>query len=92
MARQITDTEIRQILEINLDENENKDVGFDESDDVSDHVSVQHDSDDTEKEEDEHSIEPNNIDGDNSDVEMSQPLNNFACRSINKGKDYSMVP
>ncbi|XP_045455088.1 piggyBac transposable element-derived protein 4-like [Melitaea cinxia] len=87
MARQITDTEIRQLLELDLDENENEDVVFDESGAESDHVSIQHDSDDTEKEEDEHPIEPNNSDSDNSDVEMSQPLSNFARRSIYKGKD-----
>ncbi|KAL3265637.1 hypothetical protein HHI36_009842 [Cryptolaemus montrouzieri] len=53
----------------------------DESGAESDHVSAQHDSDDTEEEVQIHN-EPNS----DSDDEMSQPLSNFAYRSIYKGK------
>ncbi|CAH2092439.1 unnamed protein product [Euphydryas editha] len=66
MARKITDTEMRQLLEIGLDENENEDVVFNESGAESDQVSIQHDSDGTEKEGDKHPIKPNNSDSDNT--------------------------
>ncbi|KAL3265427.1 hypothetical protein HHI36_009631 [Cryptolaemus montrouzieri] len=55
---------------------------FDEIGAEFDHVSVQHDSDDTEEE-----VQVHNEPGSDNDDEMSQPLSNFAHRSIYKGKD-----
>ncbi|KAL3265574.1 hypothetical protein HHI36_009779 [Cryptolaemus montrouzieri] len=78
ITRRLTNTEISQILYEDSNEIE-ADMVFDESGAESDHVSNQHDSDDTEEEEQGHN-EPS------SDDEMSQPLSNFAHRSIYIGK------